>query len=394
LKKGLDKARRKFYLCGSASIFFLTKTEQQVVLPSMGVTIYDLARAAGVGIGTVSRCLNNHPHVAPRTRAKVLSAARRLNYQPHAQAQRLASRRTNTISVIIPSFTNYFFVQILQGVQDLAAEVGMDLILYGVNHPSQVEQYLRRSLHRGHVDGVMFFSMKLPESYVTKFQQMQLPLVLVDASHPAFDSIRVKNLEGGLAATRHLLRLGHRSIAMINASLDSQPAQDRMAGYRMALAEAGIPFREDRVIVSSIGKQDGFNREAGRVSMRLLLDGNSGPDAVTAVFAASDVQAIGALEAARESGARIPEDMAMVSFDDIELAQYAELTTMRQPMYEMGRLAMEKLYARMKESAGPPTLTEFLPHLVVRRSCGASLREDAGTAPGVVPQDSTMQQNR
>jgi len=358
----------------------------------MGVTIYDLARAAGVGIGTVSRCLNNQPHVAPRTRTKVLSAAKRLNYQPHAQAQRLASRRTNTISVIIPSFTNYFFVQILQGVQDLAAEVGMDLILYGVNHPSQVEQYLRRSLHRGHVDGVLFFSMKLPESYVARFEQMHLPLVLVDASHPAFDSIRVKNLEGGLAATRHLLRLGHRSIAMINASLETQPAQDRMEGYRMALGEAGIPFREDQVIVSSIGKQDGFNREAGRVSMRLLLDRNSGPDAVTAVFVASDVQAIGALEAARELGTRIPEDIAIVSFDDIELAQYAELTTMRQPMYEMGRLAMEKLYARMKEPAGPPTLTEFLPHLVIRRSCGASLREDVSAVPGLVPHASTMQQ--
>ena len=358
----------------------------------MGVTIYDLARVAGVGIGTVSRCLNNQPHVAPRTRTKVLSAAKRLNYQPHAQAQRLASRRTNTISVIIPSFTNYFFVQILQGVQDLAAEVGMDLILYGVNHPSQVEQYLRRSLHRGHVDGVLFFSMKLPESYVARFEQMHLPLVLVDASHPAFDSIRVKNLEGGLAATRHLLRLGHRSIALINASLETQPAQDRMEGYRRALIEAGIPFREDQVIVSSIGKQDGFNREAGRVSMRLLLDRNSGPDAVTAVFVASDVQAIGALEAARELGTRIPEDIAIVSFDDIELAQYAELTTMRQPMYEMGRLAMEKLYARMKEPAGPPTLTEFLPHLVIRRSCGASLREDVSAVPGLVPHASTMQQ--
>jgi LacI family transcriptional regulator len=127
--------------------------------------------------------------------------------------------------------------------------------------------------------------------------------------------------------------------------------------------------------------------------MRLLLGGNTGPDAVTAVFAASDVQAIGALEAARELGVGIPEDIAIVSFDDIELAQYAELTTMRQPMYEMGRLAMEKLYARMKESAGPPTLTEFLPHLVIRRSCGASLHEDAGSAPGAVTHVSTTQQN-
>ena len=340
----------------------------------MGVTIYDLAREAGVGIGTVSRCLNNHPHVSARTRTRVLSVMKRLNYQPHAQAQRLASRRTNTISAIIPSFTNYFFVQILQGVQDVAAEVGLDLILYGVNHTDQVELYLRRSLHRGHVDGVLFFSMKLPESYVSRFHQMHLPLVLVDTYHPSFDSIRVENYEGGLLATRHLLGLGHTAIAMINASLETQPARDRMAGYRHALEERGIAFRDDRVIASSMGKNDGFNREAGRESMSRLLATNNGPDPITAVFIASDVQALGALEAARSASVRVPEDIAVVSFDDIELAQHAELTTMRQPMYEMGRLAMEKLYSRMKDPGATPTLTSFLPDLVIRRSCGAVLR--------------------
>lgn len=344
----------------------------------MGVTIYDLAREAGVGIGTVSRCLNNHPHVSPATRARVLSIVKRLNYQPHAGAQRLASRRTNTISVIIPSFTNYFYVQTLQGVQDVAADIGMDLMLYGVNHPAQVEHYLRRSLHRGHVDGVLFFSMVLPESFVARFQQMRLPMVLVDAYHPAFDSIRVQNNEGGYSATHHLLSLGHRDIAMINASLETQPARERMDGYRRALEEAGVPFREDRVIISSAGKNDGFNRDAGRDSMRRLLTTITGPGRPTAVFIASDVQAIGALEGARAEGVRIPEDLAVVSFDDIELAQYAELTTMRQPMYEIGRLAMEKLIARMKVPDAPPTLSSFVPDLIVRGSCGAAARAPLG----------------
>jgi LacI family transcriptional regulator len=340
----------------------------------MGVTIYDLAHEAGVGIGTVSRCLNDHPNVSPQTRAKVLAAAKRLNYQPHAQAQRLASRRTNTISVIIPSFTNYFFVQVLQGVQDQAADSGFDLILYGVSHPVQIDQYLRRSLHRGHVDGVLFFSMKLPEAHAARFEQMRLPLVLVDAYHPLFDSIRVQNREGALAATRHLIGLGHKSIAMINASLSTQPAQERQEGYRMALEEAGIPFCMDRVIIGEAGKNDGFNREAGRDSMQQLLARNTGPDKATAVFIASDVQAIGALEMTRASHVRVPEDLAIVGFDDIELAQYAELTTMRQPMYEMGQLAMEKLMRRMKDPGAPATLTSFLPSLILRRSCGATLQ--------------------
>ena len=353
---------------------YLLKRCNTESLPSMGVTIYDLAREAGVGIGTVSRCLNGHPHVSPQTRARVLAVAKRLSYQPHAQAQRLASRRTNTISVIIPSFTNYFFVQVLQGVQDQAAEVGVDLILYSVSHPAQIEQYLGRSLHRGHVDGVLFFSMRLPDSYAARFEQMHLPLVLVDAFHPSFDSIRVQNKEGSLAATRHLLSLGHRAIAMINASLSTQPAQERLSGYRMALEEAGLVFRMDRVVIGEAGKNDGFNREAGHESMLRLIERNTGADRVTAVVIASDVQAIGALEATRAAHIRVPEDFAIVGFGDIELAQYAELTTMRQPMYDMGQLAMEKLTRRMKEPGAPATLTSFLPDLVVRRTCGAALR--------------------
>jgi LacI family transcriptional regulator len=342
----------------------------------MGVTIYDLAREAGVGIGTVSRCLNNHPSVSAETRAKVLAVVKRLSYQPHAYAQRLASKKTNTISAIIPFFTNYFFVQVLQGVQDKAAEFGFDLILYGVNHPAQADYYLRRSLHRGHVDGVMFFSMRFPESYVAKFQQINLPLVLVDTYHPEFDSIRVKNKEGAMIATRHLLSLGHRNIAMINASLDTQPARERLEGYQAALQEFGVAFSRERVIISGIGKQDGYNREAGRVSMRELLAMRTAGDPITAVFIASDVQAIGALESARTAGVRVPEDIAVVSFDDIELAQHAQLTTMRQPMYEMGTLALERLLARTRDPQAPPTVASFVPELVIRNSCGALLMQE------------------
>jgi len=342
----------------------------------MGITIYDLAREAGVGIGTVSRCLNSHPSVSAETRAKVLAVVRRLSYQPHAYAQRLASRKTNTIAAIIPYFTNYFFVQILQGVQDRAGEFGFDLILYGVNNPSQVEYYLRRSLHRGRVDGVLYFSMQLPETFATKFQQMQLPLVLVDSFHPCFDSIHVKNLEGAKMATRHLLQLGHRAIAMINASLETQPARERLEGYRAALDEFGVPFVQERVVMEGTDRQDGFHRGAGRASMTKLLALRGSGDPMTAVFIASDVQAIGALEAARDAGIRVPEDVALVSFDDIELAQSAGLTTMRQPMYEMGQLALERLFSRIKDRAAQPTVTSFVPELIIRDTCGARGQAD------------------
>ena len=337
----------------------------------MSITIYDLAREAGVGIGTVSRCLNNHPSVSPETRARVNAVAKRLNYRPHSYAQRLASKRTNTISAIIPFFTNYFFVQVLQGIQDKALELGFDLILYGVNNTTQADYYLRRSLLRGHVDGVLYFSMDLPETYVTKFKELHVPMVLVDAYHAEFDSFRVKNKEGAMDATRHLISLGHHNIAMINASLETHPARERLSGFRAAMEEAGIPYSSDRVYVSRIGKQDGFNKEAGAASMRELVMRNTERDRVTAVFIASDVQAMGALDAAREFGVRVPEDIAIVSFDDIELAQHAQLTTMRQPMYEIGTLALQRLLHRMREPDTTTSLTTFLPTLIVRHSCGA-----------------------
>jgi LacI family transcriptional regulator len=351
----------------------------------MGVTIYDLAREAGVGIGTVSRCLNNHPSVAPDTRARVLSVAKRLSYQPHAYAQRLASRKTNTISTIIPFFTNYFFIEILQGVQDKAAQLGFDLILYGVNNPAQAEYYLRRSLQRGHVDGVMYFSMKFPESFVAKFQQMNLPVVLVDAHHETFDSLRVRNKEGAMRATQHLLSLGHKNVAMIDAMLENEPARERLEGYRAALEQAGIPYDQSIVLTATVDKQDGFNREAGYASMKELIRRSALRKPITAVFVSSDVQAIGALEAARELGVRVPEDIAMVSFDDIELARHAQLSTMRQPMHEMGGLALEKLRARMKDPTTHPTLTTFLPELIIRQTCGARLaaRIDTKSQPSI-----------
>ena len=265
----------------------------------------------------------------------------------------------------------------LQGVQDRASELGIDLILYGVNNPAQAEYYLRRSLHGGRVDGVMFFSMKFPESYVSKFQQMKLPVVIVDSYHEKFDSMLVKNKEGAMQATRHLISLGHRNIGMINASLETQPAKDRLDGYAAALDEAGIPFNMERVVIAANGKQDGFNREAGYESMKEMLRRNIGRNSVSAVFIASDVQAIGALEAAREIGVRVPEDIAVVGFDDIELAKHAQLTTVRQPMYEMGTIALQMLIQRMKTPDAPPVLSTFLPELVIRKTCGAQLASES-----------------
>lgn len=336
----------------------------------MSTTIYDIAREAKVGIGTVSRVLNDHPSVADKTRQKVLGVARRLNYQPHAFAQGLARKRTNTVSTVIPFFTNYFFVEVLQGVQDRIAQSGYDLILYGVTEIGQLEHSLRRSMQRGRVDGMLFFSMSLPTAFAEKFRQLKTALVLVDAYHPAFDSITVDNETGGYEATKHLLALGHTKIGMIDASLESVPACKRLEGFKKALTGHGIGFNDRYLKVSSIPKQDGFSREAGYLSMMEMLE--LGDERPTAIFVSSDVQAIGALNALRDQGLRVPDDMAVVGFDDIELAKHLGLTTMRQPMYEMGVLAVDKLLERIAKPELPPSHTHFEPRLVIRESCGAA----------------------
>lgn len=181
------------------------------------VNIYDIACEATVGIVTVSRVLNRSPNVTPETRRRVLEVTKRLNFQPHTYAQRLARRHSETISAIIPFFSTFFFATVLHGVQDRCSELGYDLVLYSVNQTDQVESYINRALQRGKVDGILFFSMKLPPKAVPRLRESRLPIVLVDTSLPEFDSISVANSEGAYAAVRHLIQLGHRSIGMINA---------------------------------------------------------------------------------------------------------------------------------------------------------------------------------
>jgi len=336
----------------------------------MTATIYDLAREAGVGIATVSRCLNNHPAVARDTRRRVLAVARRLHYQPHANAQRLASSRTNTFAAIIPFFTNYFFVQILQGIQDRALELGLDIVLHGVAEPAHADQALARSLQRGRVDGVLYFSMPVPEAYAPRIRQRRLPIVLVDGYHPWFDSIHIENRRGAFLAVQHLMRLGHRTVALISGRPSARPSQERLAGYRDALRTHGTPFDRSRVFAPRSTRLDGFTEEGGREAMRELLRARAKGDPITAVLVASDIQAVGALEEADRARVCIPEELALLGFDDIDLARHFGLSTMRQPLLEMGVLALNQLHHRINDPTLPPSVVSFVPRLVVRRTCG------------------------
>lgn len=272
---------------------------------------------------------------------------------------------------VIPFFTTFFFMEILQGVQSKLSELECDLILYGVNHPDQVEESLRHHVLRSRVDGMLFFSMRMPDSFVDQFLHHRTPLVLVDGYHKRFDSLTVDNQQGAYAATRHLISLGHRRIGILNANVDSIPARERLRGFKRAMEENNLPIPPSMIKNSTLPRLDGFTRESGSELMKQFID--LGRNMPTAVFVTSDIQASGALSAMSETGIKCPGDIAIVGFDDIELASHLGLSTMRQPMFEMGVLASEILAARQKNPQLPVSHSMFVPKLIIRTSCGASL---------------------
>jgi LacI family transcriptional regulator len=329
-------------------------------------TIYDIAKKAKVGIGTVSRVLNKHTNVSDTTRERVLKVVEKLNYRPHPYAIGLARQRTNSILFTIPFFATFFFLEILRGIQQQLAEHDVSIILLGVNHPDQIEETLGQSIHRHRVDGIVYCSMKMPDHLANMEMLRKIPIVLVDTYHKNFDSISVNNKQGAYLATKHLLDLGHTRIAILNANLRSVPANERFKGYQLAIKESCKTIEPSLIKKTKSEYLDGFTRETGYEQMKELLTlGSSIP---TAVFASSDIQAIGALAAMTEAGLRCPEDIALIGFDDIELSGPLGLTSMRQPMSEMGSLTIRRLIERMGNADLLPDHKTYEPTLIVRRT--------------------------
>ncbi|HHV62440.1 MAG TPA: LacI family transcriptional regulator [Firmicutes bacterium] len=345
------------------------------------VTIYDIAKQAGVGLGTVSRVLNNNPHVRPETRARVIGAMEELGYHPAAMARGLARQRSDTIGVIVPFFTRPFFVEVLKGIQDAALGYNKDIILYSVLQRGQKNVYFERIPRERKVDGAIVVTLRVHDEHVESFIRRGMPLVLVDTENAGADSLVVDNMHGAETAVRHLLSLGHRRIGFVNGLLRYRASQERLKGYQDGLRGAGIPYDPALVVETE------YDRESGRAGMGKLWEQHwerhTGRPP-TAIFAASDVQAIGVIEFLQSKGIRVPQAVAVVGYDDIELSKYLGITTIRQPMYEMGRRAMELLVNRLEERRGsrpssqsspdgrPPTeRIVFTPELVVRYSCGS-----------------------
>ncbi len=272
----------------------------------------------------------------------------------------------------MPYITNYFFVELLGGIQDYLFERDYDLLLYGVNYPKQIDTYLQRALRAGHSDGMLIASIDLPPDYTQKYLKNNFPIILIDRCNENFDSFFVHNVHGAHAATRYLISLGHTRIAMISGNSETTPTHERAEGYLAAIGEFETVSNAGIFSPVTESKNDGFSKDAGCEIMKvvLALPEDRRP---TAVFVASDIQAFGAIHALEEAGLRCPEDISIVSFDDIELAHCYGLSTMRQPIRELGVLATERLFTRMDTPLLEPLHQRFTPELVVRRTSGPPL---------------------
>lgn len=325
-------------------------------------TIRDVARLAGVGVGTVSRVLNNHPSVREETRRRVLAAIEALNYRPNQSARRLSLRRTLTIGVIVPFITNPSVVERLRGITVGLEETEYDLVIYNVETPEGRERYFREMPFSEKVDGLIIISLMPTDDDVQRFRRAGIPVVLVDAIHPDLPYVAVNDVEGGYLATNHLVELGHRRIAFLG---DTYPnpfgftaSYHRYLGYAQALAQAGLPLREEYVVTGE------HSRRTAHFLAASLLERKPPP---TAVFAASDTQALGVLAAAKEHGLRVPEDISVVGYDDLEIATYLDLTTVHQPLFESGETAAQILLAILREEE--VEMRQMLPvHLRLRGS--------------------------
>jgi DNA-binding LacI/PurR family transcriptional regulator len=323
-------------------------------------TIRDVARHAGVSVATVSRVLNDVPVVRSEMRERVRAAIGELGYRPSSTARSLSLGRAQTVGVVAPFFTSPSVVERLRGVVDRVGEHGYDLMLYDIETPAQRIDAFRDFAKRGRVDGLLVISLPLLGDEVAALRRDNLPVVLVDTEHADVPHVAIDDVRGGELAAEHLLARGHRRVGFVGDVAENPfgftSSERRRRGLRIAFERAGI------IPDAALERFGPHRREDARELAVHLLSGDDPP---TAVFAASDTQAIGVLEAARRLGLRVPEDVAVIGFDDIEVASLLELTTVRQPLRQSGARGADLLMSAIERVAPPPTRLQ--PLAVIRR---------------------------
>ncbi len=337
----------------------------------MAANIKDVAKQAGVSPSTVSRVIANSTRISEGTRQRVRTVMKELNYHPNAIARSLVKQSAQAIGLLIPStidqfFSNPFFPEVLRGITQVAQNAGYDLFLstalHGLNDIERLEHMVRGK----QVDGVILLTARISDPLLVVLTENHIPAVLI--GRPAVPTtiswVNNDNRQAAYDATNHLLRLGHKRIGFIGGASDLVVTMDRLSGYASALEDAGISF-DPRLVIS-----EDFLEEGGYTGMMRLL---AIPERPGAVIASDDVLAFGAMRAAGELGYLIPDDLAIVGFNDIPLAKLSNppLTTMNVHIFELGQQSAQMLLAQMKQPDADPRQHLVSHDLVIRRSCGA-----------------------
>jgi LacI family transcriptional regulator len=328
----------------------------------MSYTIKDVARKANVSIATVSRVLNNQGGYSPKTKEKVLAAIKELGYQPNALARGLINKRTKTIGILFPEVSNMFASKILHGVENVVNEQGSSVIVCNTASNGEKTMKYLQVLHEKRIDGVIFVSEVISDEYYKMLESMNIPIVLISTESYRYSLpyVKVNDRHAAYTATEFLIQKGHRKIGMISGNKNDMIAgQPRIDGYKEALLHNGIDIKENYIVsCKGFGFKDGFY-----ILPRLL---HQAPD-ITAIFAASDEMAMGVISAAYKLGIKIPDDISIIGYDNLPLAEMAipPLTTVAQPLEEMGEMAASMLFEMM--DTGRTVESRIMPHQIIER---------------------------
>lgn len=311
--------------------------------------IYDVAKTSGVSISTISRVLNAPDKVNPETRRRVISAIDKLGFIPKAEARAHAMKNTNRIGVLTPYFTAPSFVQRLRGVAAALSKANYELVIYPVDSVEHLQAYTSSIPIMRNIDGLIIMSLAIEEKDALRLHDNSMETVLIEYAHPRLNNISIDDVQGGHLVAKHLIEKGHTRVAFLGDIEPPEryaihPVKSRLQGFKETLASADISLQKKYIVQAS------YSQDESRQAAYHLLTLSKPP---TAIFAASDIQAASVMKVARQLKIRIPEDMAVIGFDDIDMADHMDITTIRQNLDESGRLAAEILLSRIAEPSRP-----------------------------------------
>ena len=339
------------------------------------ITIKDIARMANVSHTTVSRALNNKSRIKNETKEKILAIAKELKYRPNFIARSLVMKKTKTLGLVITNIANPFYTELAQGIEATVRGLGYNIIFCSTHSDLSTEKHYIDMLRSKGVDGIIFSSAHMDDPNILVLAEEAFPIVLVNRRtyHPIVrekvDYVGIDNILGGFLAVEHLIRLGHQRIGIIGGSSESSVGFERLEGGKRALSTYGLEAMGDYFLEGDFLKGSGYR--GGKEFLKMA-------EPPTAIFATNDYMALGTYQAIVEEGQKVPENIALIGFNDIEFTAIkgVELTTIGQKKYEMGALAVKILVEKIEGGESKPSTKEIFlkPELIIRKTCGFHLR--------------------